>query len=226
MQLKPRSLCVSVAFALCWMAAGTHAAYATNRALLIGINHYAPPAGATLPVAPAGHALDSRFAPGTTWQNLNGPSVDVSAMQVLLKNTYQFNDVRVLPEEQATRAGILAALDLLVAETQPGDLVVFYYAGHGSQRLDTLSSKNHLDETIVPIDAWKGAEDIRDKELAMLFNKIVYDRQARLTAIYDSCHSGTMARGITESVQRTLPYDDRDVAGRRRTMQRRLPKAT
>ena len=191
---------------------GTVAHGQTRRALLIGIDHYAPPAGATLPVPPGGHARDSRFAPGASWINLRGPSVDVASMQVLLKQSYGFQDIRVLDERQATRQGILAAIDQLVADTHPGDLVVFYYAGHGSQRLDTLSSKNHLDETIVPIDAWTGAEDIRDKELALRFNKIVYDKHAHLTAIYDSCHSGTMARGVTNSVQRVLPWDDRDVA--------------
>lgn len=133
-------------------------------------------------------------------------------MRVLLEQSYGFHDIRVLNEQQATRQGILAAIDQLVVDSHRGDLVVFYYAGHGSQRLDTLSSKNHLDETIVPIDAWKGAEDIRDKELALRFDKIVYDTPAHLTAIYDSCNSGTMARGITNSVQRFLSYDDRDVA--------------
>jgi hypothetical protein len=184
----------------------------TRRALLIGIDHYAPPAGATLPVSTAGHSPDSRFASGATWTDLNGPLVDVLSMQVLLKQSFGFQDLRVLDEQQATRQGILAAIDQLVTDTHPGDLVVFYFAGHGSQRLDTLSSKNHLDETIVPTDAWKGTEDIRDKELALRFDKIVYGKHAHLTAIYDSCHSGTMARGITNSVQRFLPYDDRDVA--------------
>ena len=184
----------------------------TRRALLIGIDDYAPPAGATLPVPSAGHAPDSRFAPGATWISLHGPAVDVASMQVLLKHQFGFEDIRVPAEQQATRQGILAAIDQLIADTHPGDLVVFYYSGHGSRRLDTLSSKNHFDQTIVPIDAWKGAEDIRDKELALRFDKIVYDKHAHLTAIYDSCDSGTMARGVTNSVQRALPYDDRDVA--------------
>jgi hypothetical protein len=133
-------------------------------------------------------------------------------MKVLLEQTYEFKDIRLLPEEQATRQGILDAIKRLADDAQPNDLIVFYFAGHGSQRRDTLSSKNQLDESIVPIDAWQGARDIRDKELAVLFNRIVYEKHARLTAIYDSCHSGTMARGITSSVQRTLSYDDRDVA--------------
>jgi len=133
-------------------------------------------------------------------------------MQVLLKDKFGFEDIRVLPEQQETRKGILAAIDQLIADTHPGDFDVFYYSGHGSRRLDTLSSKGGFDQTIVPIDAWKGAEDIRDKELALKFDKIVYDKRAHLTAIYDSCNSGTMARGVANSVLRALPYDDRDVA--------------
>lgn len=183
-----------------------------RRALLIGIDHYAPPAGAVLPEMPGAHARDSRFAPGTSWVSLQGPSIDVAGMQVLLKQTYGFKDIKVLPEEQATRRGILRAIDELVAKTIPGDVDVLYYSGHGSRRLDTLSSKDQRDETVVPIDAWKGAEDIRDKELAVRFNQIVFDHHAHLTAIFDSCNSGTMARGLTQSVLRALPYDDRDVA--------------
>ena len=183
-----------------------------KHALLIGIGSYAPPAGSSLSVPAAGHAADSRFVLGTSWPNLRGPLVDVANMQVLLKDKFNFQDIRVLTEQEATRQGILAAMDKLTADTHIGDFDVIYYAGHGSRRLDTLSSKNQMDETIVPIDAWKGADDIRDKELAVHFNQIVYDKRAHLTAIFDSCNSGTMARGVTESVVRALPYDDRDVA--------------
>src|SRR6202453_3043346 len=184
----------------------------TSHALLIGIDHYAPPPGSTPVVAASGHALDSRFGPGATWHSLQGPLIDVAAMHLLLQDTYGFTDIRELTDLQATRQGILDAINQLIADTEKGGRVVIYYSGHGSQRLDTKSSKNQRDQTIVPVDAWKGVKDIRDKELAVLFDKIVFDKQARLTAIYDSCNSGTMARGMTESVQRTLPYDDDDVA--------------
>jgi hypothetical protein len=184
----------------------------TSHALLIGIDHYAPPDGSSMPAATSGHAIDSRFAAGATWHSLQGPLTDVAAMHLLLQQTYGFTDIRELTDQRATRQGILDAINKLIADTQKGDRVVIYYSGHGSQRLDTKSSKDHRDQTIVPVDAWKGVKDIRDKELALLFDKIVFDKQARLTAIYDSCNSGTMARGVTESVQRTLPYDDDDVA--------------
>ncbi len=184
----------------------------TSHALLIGIDHYSPPSGSAFPVYASGHAGDSRFAAGATWHSLQGPLTDVATMHLLLQQTYGFTDIRELADQQATRQGILDAINQLIADTEKGDRVVIYYSGHGSQRLDTKSSKDQMDQTIVPADAWKGVKDIRDKELAVLFNKIVYDKQARLTAIYDSCNSGTMARGMTESVQRTLPYDDDDVA--------------
>jgi hypothetical protein len=184
----------------------------TSHALLIGVAHYAPPSGSTMPDQGSGHAVDSRFGPGATWHTLSGPLNDVAAMHLLLQDTYGFTDIRELTDLDATRQGILDAIDQLIADTEKGDRVVIYYSGHGSQRLDSKSSKDRRDQTIVPVDAWKGVKDIRDKELAVLFNKIVYDKQARLTAIYDSCNSGTMARGITESVERTLPYDDSDVA--------------
>ena len=139
-------------------------AHAEKRALLVGISDYLPPAGATLPV-PSGHALDSRFAPNTTWNSLHAHAGDVASMVVLLRENDAFKNenITVLPESRATREGILSAIDKLVGETKPGDFVVFYYSGHGSQRRDTLSSKNQLDETIVPIDAWKGDLDVRDK---------------------------------------------------------------
>jgi hypothetical protein len=62
----------------------------TRRALLIGIDHYAPPPGSASPVPTAGHAPDSRFGPGESWPELHGPSADVASMQVLLKNSFGF----------------------------------------------------------------------------------------------------------------------------------------
>jgi hypothetical protein len=185
----------------------------TSHALLIGIGKYSPPSGAALPPAGPGHKSDSRFAQGATWPDLHGPSTDVDAMQELLKVKYGFTDIRELKDDQATAKGIRDAISQVIADTQKGDRVVIYYSGHGSQRLDSTTTKdNHRDQTIVPADAWKGVKDIRDKELAILFDQIVYDKQAHLTAIFDSCNSGTMARGVTESVARWLPYDDDDVA--------------
>ncbi len=198
----------------------------TKRALLIGINQYSPSAAedaALKKITSEPHRADSRFAPGYEWPDLKGPLNDVESMHLLLRDTYGFpeSNITILRERQATRDGILKALDDLAAATQPGDEVVFFFAGHGSQRLNTTVGLNTAssgkeegkDETIVPADAYKGTFDIRDKELAQRFNHILDDKKARLVAIFDSCHSGTMARGLPiKGVARTLEYDDRDVA--------------
>ncbi len=106
----------------------------------------------------------------------------------------------------------------LLDEPARGDTVVFYYAGHGSQRFNSLTDKPfHLDETIVPSDASGGAFDIRDKEVARLFNQVV-DKGIQLTAIFDSCHSGSIARGIPVGSQ-----ERRDFSPMIRAM-RRIPR--
>ncbi|MBI4640712.1 MAG: polysaccharide deacetylase family protein, partial [Candidatus Tectomicrobia bacterium] len=64
----------------------------------------------------------------------------------------------------------------------------------------------------VPVDSNQGALDITDKELRRRFNKIL-DKGSFLTVIFDSCHSGSIARGLPQPfAARFLPPDPRDVA--------------
>ncbi len=164
------------------LAAG--AAAQSPRALLVGINLYAPPPGR----APAGR----------TWQNLDGAVRDAEAMQGLLVARFGFPParVRLLRDAEATRAAILGGLATLAREAQAGDEVVFFYAGHGSQVRNTASAEaDGLDETLVPADAPSGAPDLRDKELRDAFAAIARTG-ARLTVILDACHSGSALRGV------------------------------
>jgi uncharacterized caspase-like protein len=86
----------------------------TRRALLIGINDY--------------QALPK----------LNGAVNDVENIQGLLVTRYGFPEaqVRTLVDREATRAGILAALEQLVEEVGREDTVYLHYSGHGSQVAD------------------------------------------------------------------------------------------
>lgn len=194
----------------------------TKRALLIGINTYeakgkqiSKPAGVTQ----KGDAADAGRWDLREWENLDGSLNDVESVHELLaspKYGFAENNIHVVEEEKATREGILQAMKrYLLDEPGRGDTVVFYYAGHGSQRYNSLTDKPfHLDETIVPADAGSGAFDIRDKEIARLFNQIV-DKGILLTAVFDSCHSGSIARGIpvgSPGKARFLAYDPRDAA--------------
>ena len=95
----------------------------------------------------------------------------------------------------------------------PFDISFFYYAGHGSQMKNSKSpEEDKQDETTVPADSYKGTPDIRDKEYARSFMKVL-EKGALLTAIFDSCHSGSIARGYSRFDRiRALPPDPRDSA--------------
>lgn len=79
----------------------------TNKALVVGINNYAPPN--TLPSC------------------VN----DADAFSGVLSNTYGFDDITVLKNSKATMAGISSALTALFTDATPEDRLVFFYSGHG-----------------------------------------------------------------------------------------------
>jgi len=196
----------------------TRAVAQNKYALLIGIDHYQPK-GTETHRPPA--SQDTGDGPSRwdlpVWPTLEGAVNDAAAMRDLLASAkFEFpeNNVHLLTEGQATRDGILAAMQkYLVDQPQRGDIVVFYYAGHGSMRVNSKNGRpDHFDETIVPVDANSGVFDIRNKEIARLLNAAV-DKGVLLTAIFDSCHSGGVARGIPVGAPgktRFLPYDPRD----------------
>src|SRR5690606_31644154 len=107
----------------------------------------------------------------------------------------QTANINSLFDSEATREAIIGQMESLARTAREGDVVFIYYAGHGSQVINSLSAEtDKKDESIVPADSYSGALDIRDKELAVLYNKIL-DKGATLTVIFDSCHSGSASRG-------------------------------
>src|SRR5260370_11959953 len=107
--------------------------------------------------------------------SLDGAVHDAEAVRDLLRDRFNFNagNIRLLEDTAATRGHIISAIEQLVTEVQPGDVVVFYFAGHGSQRVNSGSRPTGYDQTIVPADANTGVFDIRNKELARLFGPLV-----------------------------------------------------
>ena len=183
-------------------ASARPAATVRRRALLIGINDYAA----------AGNPMGPRRV-----QNLSGAVNDVTSMGEMLVAQYGFarQDVLVLTDQAATRDAILRAIQShLEAPAGKGDVLLFYFSGHGSQVANPGSDEDDkMDETIVPADLLQGKPDIRDKDLRLLFNRIL-DRGAYLTIVLDSCHSGSGARGAFDAtpIRSILPdrWDLRD----------------
>jgi hypothetical protein len=179
-----------------------------RRAVLVGINDYT---ASTLTARPKPTEPSLR-----DWPNLSGAVNDVEMLKEMLVLLYDFQerDVVTLIDQSATRGAILGQLERhLAAPAAKGDVLLFYFGGHGSQVLNSLSDESDkLDESIVPADSRLGALDIRDKELRPLFNRIL-DRGAALTVILDNCHSGSGARGLaTGAHPRGVGPDLRDVA--------------
>ena len=178
-----------------------------KRALLVGINDYSASR-----IGPTGREP----APNRQWPNLDGPVNDVTMVQDFLVKVYGFpvTQISTLLDQDATGTAILDALKKLGCEAQRGDVVVFYFAGHGSQMANEESSElDKLDESLVPADSRRGAPDIRDKVLRDVF-AAMSRRGVLVTVILDACHSGSGVRGGIDSgrVARYVAPDLRDVA--------------
>lgn len=207
----------------------------TRRALIIGIDTYQP-VGTT-----AQHEAGCTYGRCElgSFENLEGAVNDAQSIaDVLTSPKFGFPadnivvltnpaprksrpGVVVLPADQTAHDGVLAAMKkYLVDVPQSGDTVVFYYAGHGSLRVNTAGEKLtvrdesgklvYVDSTLVPSDVYKGGYDVRDREMTRIFNAAL-DKGIHLTVIFDSCHSGGSTRGLTAGRQRSLPYDPRPV---------------
>jgi len=159
------------------------------RALLIGISDYRNPVWAKLP----GCRMDVQ----TVSDFLTDPQGQVKADKAC---------VTVLPEVQATKAGIEAALDRLLSEAQPGEVVYVHYSGHGAVVPSQAGGESDgMDECLVPIDApdfHTAAYPlgvVRDKQVAAVLGALtdkVRKGGARgsVLFVFDSCHSGGISR--------------------------------
>lgn len=97
-------------------------------------------------------------------------------------------DTVVLTDHRATRAAVTGAIDRLTRQLGRGDMLVFFFSGHGNRVADQDGDElDGLDETIVLYD---GA--MSDDELAAL---LAQGPQRELVAL-DSCYSGGFQRDI------------------------------
>lgn len=168
---------------------------AANHALLIGVSNYP--------------SLKPEL-------QLRGPKNDVMLMRALLQTRgFRAGNIRVLADGvpgthgDPTRARIVDEFKALAARAAPGDFVFLLMAGHGSQQPARDLGPNNpepdgLDEIFLPRDIgrWSGATQavdnaIVDDELRALIAAI-RNRGAFVWAVFDTCHAGTMTRGIVD----------------------------
>jgi len=92
---------------------------------------------------------------------------------------------------QPTHANIVRAMQWLVKDAQPNDALFLHYSGHGGSTADTDGDEEDgNDEVIYPVD-FKQNGHIVDDEIHLNVVKPL-PAGVRLTAIFDSCHSGSV----------------------------------
>lgn len=109
-----------------------------------------------------------------------------------------FEAPRLLLNQEATRNAILSAIQHLLADSRPGDILVIQYAGHGIQLDDVSGDESggdtpEKDEALVPFDFLTGAY-VLDDDLGALFTGI--PAGVNVTCFMDCCHSGSLTRVI------------------------------
>ncbi|MGB3787477.1 MAG: caspase family protein [Phormidesmis sp.] len=109
--------------------------------------------------------------------------------------------LQVLTDSQATRQGIIDGFKQHLAQASSGDVVLFYYAGHGAQAKAPEAfwpvSPGRMMETLVCYDSRIDDEhwDLADKELGQLIAELDA-KQPHIAVVLDCCHSGSGTREV------------------------------
>jgi hypothetical protein len=147
------------------------------------------------------------------WDGANGCwgcELDADNVERILKPLgYQ---TTVLKTEKATRRNVMNALRA-ATKLKKGDILVFYYSGHGGQQPDqTGPKKDELDgqdETLVLYDG-----ELRDDSLNDVWLSL--KPGVRVVMLSDSCNSGTNYKAPGLNLQKStpiVPLDAKAAAG-------------
>ncbi|HEX8437375.1 caspase family protein, partial [Archangium sp.] len=154
--------------------------------------------------------------------NLVGPPKDADRMYKLLTDPvegmgFPKNNVCLLKDSDATLANFEKAFDQgLVKRAQDGDVVVVYFAGHGSQAKDgNLDEPDLQDETLLLYDSrTNGVPDLVDDKLNQLLGGLYKKmngenagKEQNVTVVLDSCNSGTATRGDENTTTQSRYFD-------------------
>jgi hypothetical protein len=107
-----------------------------------------------------------------------------------------FDAPKTLFDQQATRDAIVRQLTALVDGSRAGDVIVFQYAGHGTQVPDLDGDElggdtPDDDEALCPYDFDSG-ELLIDDDIRAIYRHL--PDGVNLTCFFDCCHSGTITR--------------------------------
>src|SRR5215208_8514301 len=123
-------------------------------------------------------------------------------------------EVRQVHDQAATQRGILDRLSIEIAKLREGDYFVFWNSSHGYQLQDREGDElyDYLDEAICTYDT-DPRDPLTDDKVARILYRA--DPAATVFLASDSCHHGSLSRGMLEKVMENgwqqrlwMPPDD------------------
>ncbi len=200
------------AIAVSTLALTQVSASAETRALVVGVSGY-PNLAETLRLH--GPRNDSREVVKT----IVGLGVEPASVTVLADGVADL-PAGVAAPGPGTRSAILGQLERLEAESRPGDLVFFYFSGHGSQQPDRDGDEQGgNDEIFLPYDvgSWSGSgveNAIVDDDFDAVIQRIL-DKGVDFFGMIDACNSATGFRAAPDaaSQSRQVPPEMLGVPG-------------
>ena len=196
---RGRALCLLAMLGL-FACAGANA---KNLALLIGVGKFQDP--------------------GLASEQLLGTAADIDGVQKTLTERWGFApaDVKVLRDQDATRAAILGEIAALNGRSSAGDTVVIYFSGHGTSANDNNNAFDlpYATGAWVPYDLDYASNATISKSLVVGRRDLLpllkqLDTGGRwVVVVSDSCYSGQVVRsfGKTHSQTRYLRVRARDL---------------
>ena len=138
----------------------------TKRAVIVGVNDYSVQG----------------------YRSLRFCVPDAASVYHLLRDAFLFDpqDLYYLVDANATSSRIRQTLRYVLTQSQAGDVVCFYYSGHGARRSHPSNPKQMF-ETIIPYSG----QHISDHEIFAAADSL-QPSFVNFTIILDSCHSGGM----------------------------------
>ncbi|MFZ2349581.1 MAG: DUF4384 domain-containing protein [Candidatus Bipolaricaulis anaerobius] len=122
--------------------------------------------------------------------DLSAPASEARAMAEVLKGL--FPNQRILTDANATYDAIKRGFSEWLSQAPADATVLFYFCGHGGQQRDVEPDKDEedgKDETLFATDG----KVIVDDEIHVWTTAL---RAQKVVIIADSCHSGTISRGV------------------------------
>ncbi len=149
---------------------------------------------------------------GAETQGLTGCVDDCKRIVAWLEKAgFAADDIELVVNDAATRAGILAGYQRLVDKSSEGDVALVFYSGHGHYAVSGRENDPRIFQGIVPFD-YKQSSDtdyrgISSIELSIFMRRLT-QKTKNATVILDCCHSSQMSRdgAARDAIARALPH--------------------